>query len=140
MATPNDYANYASSASWFINAPAVAGGNKRLRAVESYDEDQEGSVETRTEVGPGKGAAGFVTIPGGRMVTFEIREIKSAKREVDWEYLERNEVTFSLTKKITSGRRSQYPFCRVSSIKPKGDNKGEHTYTVEIVTLDQAVM
>jgi len=131
--TPN---NYASSASLFINAPAPV-GNKRLRAVEKYDFGDEGSTETRTEVGPTSDAAGFVRIPGGKTISLDIRETTGKKREVNWEYLRDNEITFSLTKQITGGQRVQHPFVRVSTIKATGDNKGEHTYTVECVSLGE---
>lgn len=127
---------YASAASWFINAPAPV-GNKRLRAVESYDSGDEGSVTTQTEVGPSNAAVGFIDVPGGKTISFDIREVKGAKREVDWEYLQDNKIVFSLTKQIVGGTRKQYPECRISTIAPKGDNKGEHTYTVEIVALDR---
>jgi hypothetical protein len=126
--------NYASSASWFLNAgPPV--GNKRIRAMESFDEGEEGSVETRTEVGPSKNAAGFVTIPGGKTISFEIRETKGVQPEIDWDYLKDNEITFGLTKQIIGGKRCQYAECRVSTITPTGDNGAELMFTVEIVAL-----
>jgi hypothetical protein len=128
--------NYASNASWFINAPAPI-GNKRIRAMESFDEGEEGSVETRTEVGPSRNAAGFVTIPGGKTISFTIRETKGAQPEIDWEYLKDNEILFGLTKQIIGGRRRQYAECRVSTIAPTGDNAAELMFTVEIVALAQ---
>ncbi|HWU91606.1 MAG TPA: hypothetical protein VN253_30270 [Kofleriaceae bacterium] len=130
---------YASSASWFINAPAPI-GNKRLRAVEKYDEDDESSVETRVEVGPSLDAVGFVEIPGGKKITFDIRETKGAKPEVDYEYIKANGLAVTLTKQIIGGRRTQYTPCRLSMIKPTGDNKGEHTFSVEFVALGKKVL
>lgn len=127
--------DYASAASWFINCPNPRVGNKRLRAVEKYDDGDEGSVETRTEVSDSTDAAGFVEVPGGRTISFDIRETKGEKPEVDWEYLKATKQAFSLTKQVSGGRRVQFPSCRVSSIKSNGDNKGEHMYTVEIVAL-----
>lgn len=130
---------FVSSGSWHINAPAPV-GNKRLRGVESFDEDDESSVETKCEVAPGADAAGFVRIPGGKSITFEGRALKGAKPDVDWEYLQDNEIVFTLTKELTGGRRKQYLPCQVSTYKEKGDNKGEYTYTVEVKALGKKLL
>lgn len=131
---PNDVA---SQAVWNINS--ITQGNKKLLRVQSYDVADDGAVEAIGEVGNPRMVA-FAKKPGALMITFEIRETKTARREVSWERLRDTEEVFGLTKQVKGGLRTQYPECMVSKIDFTGDVDGTHTYTVEICALEQKAL
>lgn len=133
---PNDIA---TQATWQINCSARAGGNKRIRRMDDYEVSGEGSKEAVPEVGSNTPVA-FLRTPGGKTITFNMRQRKGAKPEIDWWYLDVSDEVFELTKQIVGGRRVQYPECMVSSITETGDSEGEHTFTVEIIALREEVM
>ncbi|MBA2718932.1 MAG: hypothetical protein H0U52_06795 [Chloroflexi bacterium] len=128
---PNDVA---SQATWQINSASQ--GNKKLRRVQSYDISDGSSVEAVGEVGSDRMVA-FRRKPGAKTISFEIAELKVAKREVNWEYLEETGEVVSLTKQVVSGIRTQYPEAMVSKIDFTGDVDGKHMYTVEIIALER---
>lgn len=128
---PNDIVNQAR---WFINASSRAGGNVRLRRLTSAEVADESAVETVPEMGEER-PVGFSDTPGGMTISFEFRETKGVKPDVDWDYLKSSKEIFSLTRQHVGGRRKQFPSCRVSKVDDSGNAEGEHTYSVEVVTL-----
>lgn len=135
MSTPE----IATGATWQISCSARAGGNKRIRRMVDYDVADGSAIEAVSEVGPGE-MVGFTRTPGALAITFNMRETQGAKPEIDWRYLKRAGETFSLTRQVIGGARTQYPECRVSTVSPSGNDGGEHTYSVEIVALSEADM
>jgi hypothetical protein len=127
----------ASQARWTINSSVA--GNKQLKRVQSYDVSDDSSVEAQPEVGS-ESPVGFLRKPGALMISFEITETKGVRREIDWERLKLLDNTFSLTKQVKGGQRTQFPECKVSKIDYTGDAEGKHSYTVEIVALSQKPM
>lgn len=127
----------ASQAVWNINS--ITQGNKKLLRVQSYEVSDDSSVEAVGEVGSARMVA-FAKKPGALMITFEIRETKTAKREISWERLRDLEEVFGLTKQVKGGLRTQYPECMVSKIDYSGDSDGTHSYTVEICALEQKAL
>lgn len=133
---PNDIATVAT---WQINCSSRAGGNKRIRRMKDWNYADGASKETVGEVGSTE-HVGFMRKPGGKTITFNIRERKGAKPEIDWEYLADSDEVFSLTKQIRGGRRTQYPECQVSKVDDQGEEEGEIMYSVEIVVLTRKAM
>lgn len=131
---PNDIA---TQATWQINSSSQ--GNKKLLRVQSYEVSDGGSVEAVGEVGSAK-MVGFRRTPGAKTITFEISETKGPRREVNWEKLLADEEVVSLTKQVKGGLRTQYPECMVSKIDYSGDVDGQHSYTVELVALEQKAL
>lgn len=129
----------ATGATWQINCSARAGGNKRIRRVESAEVSDERNVTAVSEVGPGE-MVGFQVEPGSIGVTFNIRETIGAKAEIDWYYLRDSGEEFSLTRQVVRGRRRQLPVCMVANISESDSDKGEIKYTVQIVALDRKSM
>ena len=129
----------ATGVTWQASCSARAGGNKRIRRMVDYDVADGASVEAVSEVGPGE-MVGFIHTPGAQTITFNMREREGAKPEIDWRYLKKSKEKFSLTKQVTNGPRTQYPVCVVSNVSPSGNDGGEHTYSVEIIALDDADM
>jgi hypothetical protein len=131
--------DHAQQVIWGINSASQ--GNRRIRRMQDYEVSSDGSVETVGEVGSPV-MVGFLIKPGGNAVTFTIKETKGAKREIDWEFLDRRRANgskeiFELTKQIVGGREVQHPECMVSKIDFSGDKDGKHEYTVEVVTLGE---
>src|SRR5688572_17049465 len=102
---PNDIA---SVAVWQINSASQ--GNKRIRRMKNADRGDEASREAVPEVGSAD-CVGFVDKPGPKPISFNIRETKGVKPEIDWEYLQETGEVFSLTRQVVGGRRVQYPEC-----------------------------
>ncbi|MGN6103733.1 MAG: hypothetical protein ACTHU0_01385 [Kofleriaceae bacterium] len=128
---PNDTA---TNATWQINSTSE--GNKRIRRMTSWEVSDGASVEAFSECGPSDSPVGFVDVPGAKTISFEIRELKTPKREIRWERLKVLKEVFSLTKQIVGGSRVQYPECRVSKIDESGAaDQGYVQYTVEIIAL-----
>lgn len=133
---PNDIA---TGATWQISCSARAGGNKRILRMTSAEVSDGATVEAVPEVGPGE-MVGFMDSPGAHEITFNMRERKQAKPEIDWLYLKQSKEVFSLTRQVIGGARTQYPECRVQSISPSDTAEGEITYTVSIIALAVQVM
>lgn len=131
MPAPNDVA---SIATWQVNCSARAGGNKRLHRMVDWDVADGASKEAVGECGS-RGMVAFVVKPGAKTISFNFRETKGVKRDVDWEYLAGSDEVIELTKQVTGGRRKLYPQCAVSSYTETGNEGGELTYTVEIIAL-----
>lgn len=126
----------ATQRTWQINASSRAGGNKRLRKVESSEIASERSKTATNEMGSTV-PTGVTVSPGPVTISLTIRHAKSVKPEVDWWYLEYSDEWFTLTSQIVGGRREQFGPCQVSSISESSDSEGEHTYTVEILALER---
>lgn len=130
----NDPNNIVNQATWNINCSRRAGGNVRLRRLSSAEVSDESAVETVPEMGEDR-PTGFTDTPGGLSISMEFRQTKGATPDVDWDFLKDAKEIFSLTRQNHGGRRRQFPECRVSTISESGNSEGEHTYTVEVVTL-----
>lgn len=122
----------ATKAIWTINSASQ--GNKRIRRMKDYDFGDGASRETHGEVGEDD-HVGTIKKPGGKTVTFNMRETKGAKPEIDWQALNESDEWFSLTKQIGGGRRTQYARCQVSKIDDSGSEEGVIEYSVEIVIV-----
>jgi len=133
MPTPD----IASVATWSINSTSQ--GNKKLLRVQSWDIGDDGSVEAVLECGSSI-PVGFEIKPGAFTVSFEVKETKGIKREVNWEKLRESREVFSLTKQVKGGLRVQHPQCMVSKIDYNGEAEGKLMYTVEIVSLEQRAL
>jgi hypothetical protein len=131
---PNDIA---SQATWQINSSSQ--GNKKLLRVQSWDVGDEGSVEAVLECGSTV-PVGFEVKPGALTISFEIKETKGTRREVNWEKLRNDREVIGLTKQVKGGLRTQYPECMVSKIDYNGEAEGALMYTVEIVALEQKAL
>jgi hypothetical protein len=117
---------------WTINSASQ--GNKRIRRMKDWDVADGGSKESHGEVGSEE-HVGTITKPGGRTITFNMRETKGATPEIDWQKLLDLGEWFSLTKQVGGGRRTQFPRCQVSKIDDNGDDQGVNEYSVEIVVV-----
>lgn len=117
---------------WFINSASQ--GNKRIKRMKDFSVSDGASTESVGEVGSSEHVA-FMDKPGGLSVTFQIRETKGVKPEIDWHLLKSTREVFSLTKAPDGARRTQLPECRVSKIDDQGDDGGENSYSVEIAVL-----
>jgi hypothetical protein len=122
----------ATKANWFINSASQ--GNKRLARVKDYDISDGASKEADTEVGSDD-PVGFTRKPGPKTITFNCRQTKGAKPDVDWEKLAEGDEVFSLTMQVTGGRRVQFPRVQCSKVDFSGDDQGELTYSVECIAL-----
>jgi hypothetical protein len=129
----------ASQATWQINCSARAGGNKRIRRMKDWAIADDASKEAVPEVGS-VNPVGFKRTPGAKKITFNMRQRKGAKPEIDWWYLSASDEVISLTKQIVGGRRVQYPECEVSQVTENGDDQGEIMFTVEVIALREEVM
>ena len=127
----------ASQATWQINSASQ--GNKKLLRVQSWDISDDGSVEAVLECGSTV-PVGFEIKPGAFTVSFEVKETKGTKREVNYEKLRDTREVFGLTKQVKCGLRTQYPQVMVSKIDYSGEAEGKLTYTVEMVALEQKGM
>ena len=127
----------ASQATWQINSASQ--GNKKLLRVQSWDISDDGSVEAVLECGSTV-PVGFEIKPGAFTVSFEVKETKGTKREVNYEKLRDTREVFGLTKQVKGGLRTQYPQVMVSKIDYSGEAEGKLTYTVEMVALEQKGM
>jgi hypothetical protein len=122
----------ATKATWTINSASQ--GNKRIRRMKDWDYADGKSRESHGEVGDDE-HVGTIKKPGGKTLTFNFRETKTAKPEIDWEALSDSDEFFSLTKQVGGGRRTQYPKCQVSKIDDSGDEEGVIEYSVEIIVI-----
>lgn len=127
----------ASQAVWSINSASQ--GNKRIRRMKDWDVGNDASVEAQNEVGSREPTA-FVEKPGPRTITFNIRETKGSRPEIDWDALESSREVFSLTRQFVGGRRTQWPECMVSKVSSSGDDESSNMYSVEILALSQRRM
>lgn len=117
---------------WYINSASQ--GNKRIKRMKDYSVSDGAATETVGEVGSSEHVA-FMDKPGGLTITFNIRETKGVKPEIDWHYLKETKELVALTKAPEGGQRAHYPECRVSKIDDQGDDGGENAYTVELAVL-----
>ncbi len=127
----------ASQIVWTINSDSQ--GNKRIRRMKDWDVSNDASTEAQNEVGSTEPTA-FVDKPGAKTITFNIRETKGTRPEIDWDALESSKEVFSLTRQVTGGRRTQWPECKVSKVSSSGDDESTNMYSVEIIALSQKRM
>jgi hypothetical protein len=124
----------ASGATWQINCSARAGGSKRIRRMTKADVDDQASVTAVSEVGPGE-MVGFMDAPGAHAGTFEIRETKGLKPEIDWRYLKDSKELVQFTRQVVGGLRTEFAPVRIVTISPSDTDQNENTYTVTWVAL-----
>lgn len=124
----------AAGATWQINCSARAGGAKRIRRAMSVTVDDQSEVTAVGEVGPGE-MVGFTDVPGAQILTFEMRETKGKKREIDWEYLKASKEEVSFTRQVIGGIRTQFSPARIATVSPSDTEGNENTYTVTAVAL-----
>lgn len=125
----------ASQAKWTINAPEPI-GNKPLRRLKDYSISDESDVETVNEVGSDD-PVGFRDKPGAKTLTFN-EYVPQDRPEVDWAYLKRNKLVFSLTAQYVGGERVQFFPCRVAQVGRSGDDEATHMREIKIVALKES--
>jgi hypothetical protein len=80
---------------------------------------------------------GTVFSPGADTISFDVYTERGTP-EVDYLALFKSGELFTLTREIAGGKSYQYVDCVVSKKpEPDDDNQGKHTFSVEILAMDE---
>lgn len=124
----------ASQSRWEISSPSQ--GNKRLRRVQSSSVSSDAKREALTAQGEDVPIGTFFS-PGADKISLTVF-VEQGTPEVDYLKLFKSGEYFLMTRRIVGGKSYQYVDCQVAS-KPaiSGDSQGSHTFTVELIAMDE---
>ena len=103
--------------------------------MQKYDVKDGAKVEAVNEVGSDV-PVGFKISPGAKTLTFDFK-VPKGKLVPDWDFMKSGRELVTRTKQGVGGIRTQYLPCMISTVDPTGDTEGEHTFSVEVIALEE---